>query len=106
MHSSLVQCQEITGRALKAHRSRDRPKLRKNAPASGRWQAKACPTIAGTRLAVVGHALACLAPIFSHLLTVAAPMLQSAPSSDVRRAAYPKTVHHVRFVFTRPFCFQ
>src|ERR1039458_5685960 len=32
----------------------------KNTPASGRWQAKACPTIAGTRR-VVGHALACLA---------------------------------------------
>src|ERR1022692_3984216 len=32
---------------------------RKNAPASGRWQAKACPTLAGARVASVGHALAC-----------------------------------------------
>src|ERR1035441_7715444 len=44
-------------------------KLRKHAPASGRWQAKACPTTA-----MVGHALACLAPISSQLLTVAAPI--------------------------------
>ena len=39
-------------------------KLRKNAPASGRWQAKACPTIADTRLTVVGHASACHRPDF------------------------------------------
>ena len=31
----------------------------KNAPAGGRWQAKACPTKAGAGVAVVGHALAC-----------------------------------------------
>jgi hypothetical protein len=30
----------------KSNPSRDRPKLRKNAPASGRWQAEACSTIA------------------------------------------------------------
>src|ERR1035437_3171039 len=39
-------------------------KLRKNAPASGRWQAEARPTIAGTQVAVVGHALACRASDF------------------------------------------
>src|ERR1035441_8945578 len=44
-------------------------KLRKHAPASGRWQAKACPTAA-----MVGHALACLARSFSQLLRVAAPI--------------------------------
>src|ERR1035441_4831828 len=44
---------------------RPRPQeLRKNAPASGRWQAKACPTIADTRLTVVGHASACQRPDF------------------------------------------
>src|SRR5450759_798917 len=48
--------------------SRDRKKPIKNAPASGGWQAKACPTTVGTRHAVVGHALACLAPIFCHVL--------------------------------------
>jgi hypothetical protein len=44
--------------------SRDGEKVRKNAPAIGRWQAEARPTIGGTRVAVVGHALACPAPIF------------------------------------------
>src|ERR1035438_9717840 len=39
-------------------------KLRKNAPASGRWQAKTCPTIADTRLTVVGDASACHPPDF------------------------------------------
>jgi hypothetical protein len=34
--------------------SRDRQELRKNAPASGRWQAKACPTVADKQLALVG----------------------------------------------------
>src|ERR1039457_3741309 len=44
-------------------------KLRKHAPASGRWQAKACPTPA-----MVGHALACPARSFSQLPRVAAPI--------------------------------
>src|SRR5260370_22178738 len=40
-------------------RVRDAEDLRKDAPASGRWQAKACPTTEGPAAALVGHALAC-----------------------------------------------
>src|SRR5450631_569252 len=36
------------------NQSRDRQELRKNAPASERWQAKACPTVRDKQLALVG----------------------------------------------------
>src|SRR5665647_685045 len=42
--------------------------LRKNALASGDWQAKACPTVADKEFALVGQALACHALISSQLL--------------------------------------
>src|ERR1017187_5294938 len=55
---------------------------------SGRWQAKACPTIAGTRPAGVGHALACLA----HLLLLAlgsAAMLYAQTANTCACGANP-----------------
>src|ERR1035441_10946057 len=55
---------------------------------SGRWQAKACPTIAGTRPAGVGHALACLA----HLLLLAlgsAAMLYAQTANTCSCGANP-----------------